>query len=88
MIRTASLALFSTMFAATLAFSAPAAQPPLRVGIVGLVHGHVHGFLGQSLHSPEIEIVGVTEPDAGLDELMRFVPGPDLPTGGRSRRPP
>ena len=66
MIRIASLALFSTLFAATLAFSAPAAQPPLRVGIVGLVHGHVHGFLGQSLHSPEIEIVGVAEPDPRL----------------------
>jgi predicted dehydrogenase len=66
MIRTASLALFSALFAATLVFSAPAAQPPLRVGIVGLVHGHVHGFLGQSLHSPEIEIVGVAEPDPRL----------------------
>jgi predicted dehydrogenase len=42
------------------------AHPPLRVGIVGLVHGHVHGFLGQSLHSPEIEIVGVVEPDSRL----------------------
>jgi predicted dehydrogenase len=66
MIRIASLALFSTLSAATLAFSARAAQPPLRVGIVGLVHGHVHGFLGQSLHSPEIEIVGVAEPDPRL----------------------
>jgi DNA gyrase subunit A len=25
----------------------------------------------------------VDNPDAGLDELMRFVPGPDLPTGGK-----
>jgi glucose-fructose oxidoreductase len=41
-------------------------HPPLRVGIVGLVHGHVHGFLGQSRHSPEIEIVGVVEPDQQL----------------------
>lgn len=24
------------------------AHPPLRVGIVGLVHGHVHGFREQS----------------------------------------
>ena len=40
--------------------------PPLRVGIVGLVHGHVHGFLQQSLHSPEIKIVGVAEPDKHL----------------------
>jgi len=38
----------------------------LRVGIVGLVHGHVHGFLEQSRHSPEIEIVGVAEPDRQL----------------------
>jgi predicted dehydrogenase len=40
--------------------------PPLRVGIVGLVHGHVHGFLDQSRHSPEIEIVGIAEPDQKL----------------------
>jgi predicted dehydrogenase len=39
---------------------------PLRVGIVGLVHGHVQGFLQQSLHSPEIEIVGIAEPDGQL----------------------
>jgi predicted dehydrogenase len=39
---------------------------PLRVGIVGLVHGHVHGFLQQSLHSSEIEIVAVVEPDKQL----------------------
>lgn len=41
-------------------------SPPLRVAIVGLVHGHVHGFLEQSRHSPEIEIVAVAEPDERL----------------------
>jgi predicted dehydrogenase len=46
--------------------AAAAAQVPLRVGIVGLVHGHVHGFLDQSRRSPEIEIVGVAEPDRQL----------------------
>ncbi len=66
MIRILPPALLSTMFAVTLAFSAPAAGPPLRVGIVGLVHGHVHGFLQQSLHNPEIEIVGVVEPNKQL----------------------
>ncbi|MGD0569092.1 MAG: Gfo/Idh/MocA family oxidoreductase [Candidatus Sulfotelmatobacter sp.] len=39
---------------------------PLRVAIVGLVHGHVQGFLQQSLHNPEIEIVGIAEPDGQL----------------------
>ena len=41
-------------------------SPPLRVGIVGLVHGHVHGFLEQSRHSPQIEIVGISDPDRQL----------------------
>ncbi len=39
---------------------------PLRVGIVGLVHGHVHGFLDTFQHSPEIQILGVTDPDRQL----------------------
>jgi predicted dehydrogenase len=39
---------------------------PLRVGIVGLVHGHVQGFFDHSLHNPEIEIVGIAEPDQSL----------------------
>jgi predicted dehydrogenase len=39
---------------------------PLRVGIVGLVHGHVQGFLQQSLHNPEIEIVGIAEANSEL----------------------
>src|SRR6202162_1009560 len=65
MIRIASAVLFSILLG-QLAFPATPAQSPLRVGIVGLVHGHVHGFLDQSRHSPEIEIVGVAEPDAGL----------------------
>ena len=44
----------------------PQSHPPLRVAIVGLVHGHVHGFLAQYQRSPEIEIVAVVEPDAQL----------------------
>jgi len=68
MSRITTLGLFSTLLA-TLSFgqASPSQMPvPLRVGIVGLVHGHVHGFLDQSRHSPEIEIVGVAEPDQRL----------------------
>src|SRR5580692_5538391 len=47
--------------------SAPSkSRIPLRVGIVGLVHGHVQGFFENSLHSPEIEIVGIAESDASV----------------------
>lgn len=64
--RIAHLFFLPLLLAATLSFATSPDHPPLRVGIVGLVHGHVHGFLGQSLHSPEIEIVGVAEPDPQL----------------------
>ncbi|MGB8063362.1 MAG: Gfo/Idh/MocA family oxidoreductase [Candidatus Sulfotelmatobacter sp.] len=59
-----TFALASTLTFST--FSDAQTQPPLRVGIVGLVHGHVHGFLERFRHSPEIEIVGVAEPDRQL----------------------
>lgn len=36
---------------------------PLRVGIAGLVHGHVEGFFSHALDRPEIQIVGIAEPD-------------------------
>ncbi len=39
---------------------------PLRVAIAGLVHGHVGGFLQTNLHRPDIQIVGLADPDAKL----------------------
>lgn len=51
-----------------------ASAAPLRVGIAGLAHGHVGGFLnggalvpaGGALHRNDIEIVGITDPDRTL----------------------
>jgi len=42
------------------------AQAPLRVAIVGLVHGHVSGFLGPALQRTDIQIVGIADPDPAL----------------------
>jgi predicted dehydrogenase len=39
---------------------------PLKVVIIGLVHGHVDGFLQQSLHRPDIQIVGIAESNQQL----------------------
>ena len=39
---------------------------PLRLGIAGLVHGHVLGFFQTYLHSPLIQIVGIAEADEDL----------------------
>jgi predicted dehydrogenase len=66
MMRNTALAFLSILFAVSVSLGQAQPESPLRVGIVGLVHGHVHGFLGQFRHSPEIEIVGIAEPDARL----------------------
>lgn len=46
--------------------SAQSNPEPLRVAIVGLVHGHVEGFLGSALKRNDIQIVGIAEPDQQL----------------------
>ena len=63
------------LFAVTLGFCTQTKMwaAPL-VGIAGLVHGHVSGFLhggalvpaGGALHRTDIEIVGITDPDRKL----------------------
>ncbi len=62
------LLLCSLLACSLLAPAAHAAQtpPPLRVAIVGLVHGHVGGWFDQLSEHPEIQLVGVSEPDAAL----------------------
>ncbi|XVV10675.1 DNA topoisomerase IV subunit A [Actinoplanes sp. CA-131856] len=63
----------------------PAAFPNLLVnGTSGIAVGMATNMIPHNLG----EVVGaarhlITHPDADLDELMRFVPGPDLPTGGQ-----
>ncbi|MGA2739833.1 MAG: Gfo/Idh/MocA family oxidoreductase [Bryobacteraceae bacterium] len=42
------------------------AEPPLRLCIVGLVHGHVDGFLRAASQRKEVEIAGVFDPDMAL----------------------
>ena len=44
-----------------------AQQPkPIRVAIVGLVHGHVKGFLGALPNNPSATLVAIVEPDKAL----------------------
>jgi predicted dehydrogenase len=39
---------------------------PIRVAIAGMAHGHVEGFFQHALHRPDIQIVGIAEPDQQL----------------------
>jgi DNA gyrase subunit A len=63
----------------------PAAIPNLIVnGASGIAVGMATNIAPHNL----VEVVQalrhlITHPTAGLDDLMRFVPGPDLPTGGK-----
>lgn len=42
------------------------ANKPIRVVIVGLVHGHVQGFLAALPKNPAAQLVGIVEPDTTL----------------------
>jgi len=44
----------------------PAAAPPLRLAIAGLIHGHVSGFLRAAQARSDVQIVAVFDPDAAL----------------------
>jgi DNA gyrase subunit A len=63
----------------------PAAFPNLLVnGASGIAVGMATNMPPHNL----VEVIGasrhlIAHPDATLDDLMRFVPGPDLPTGGK-----
>ncbi|GAA4405846.1 DNA topoisomerase IV subunit A [Fodinibacter luteus] len=63
----------------------PAAYPNLLVnGASGIAVGMATNMAPHNL----VEVVGaarhlIAHPDCSLDDLMRFVPGPDLPGGGR-----
>lgn len=51
------------------AVCAPAStSSPFRIGVVGLVHGHVAGFFNSALKRPDVQIAGIAEPDRALFE--------------------
>ncbi len=62
------------LLAASICLAADSSTAALRVGIIGLVHGHVAGFLnggaltpaGGALHRPDIQIAGIVEEDQQL----------------------
>src|ERR1700685_3203543 len=70
------LVLMFTFLAGLSNAAVPAAVPdsPMKIGIVGLVHGHVEAFLkggsltpaGGILNRPDVQVVGIVEPDQKL----------------------
>jgi len=67
--RIALISILSVLLFSAPTFSAAQDAPttqPFRVAIAGLVHGHVAGFFQYSLHRPDIQLVGIAEPDQQL----------------------
>lgn len=54
---------------ATLPIFGHAQEKPLRIGVAGLTHGHVHWILGAAQRG-EVQIVGVAEPNVALTERL------------------
>lgn len=42
------------------------AKPPVRIAIIGLVHDHAYGFIPLTRDRPDVELVGIVEPDREL----------------------
>jgi len=87
---------FATPGARALQQTVPAtsATAPVRVAIVGLVHDHIAGFLGEIPKHPSVELVAVVEPDQALVEkysakfhLRRALFFTDLDTMLRDKKP-
>jgi glucose-fructose oxidoreductase len=57
---------FRSLLPAICILSAAAAEPPVRVAIVGLVHGHVKGLLGALPGSKSAILVAIVEPQDAL----------------------
>lgn len=57
--------LLSLLLTSTLHAQTPN-QTSIRVAIVGLVHGHVQGFLGALPHNQSATLVAIVEPDTAL----------------------
>lgn len=51
--------------------------PPVKIGVVGLVHTHVHGILGRQ-NRGDIEIVGIAEPNIELAQRYSKQHGFDI----------
>jgi len=61
--------------------AASAAEPPFRIAIAGLVHGHVSGFLKAAKSRPDVQIAGLFDPDPAL--LAKYGAAFGVPPAGR-----
>ncbi len=54
------------LLTALLPIASAQTTPPLRLAVAGLVHGHVDGFFRAAKNRPDVQIVGIYDPDTAL----------------------
>src|SRR5580704_17096290 len=59
-------AILLALFAAVTVTASAQSPDRIRVAVVGLEHDHVRGLFGNLASHPNVELVGISEPDAGL----------------------
>jgi predicted dehydrogenase len=71
------------MIACTLTFPlcGIAQEPPLRIAIAGLAHGHVSGFLNAAVKRPDARIIAIFDPDQAL--VAGYAKRYDIPAEGQ-----
>src|SRR5205085_2833788 len=65
------VAFVAALMLAVPSFADEMARAPVRLAIVGLVHGHVRGFLDRLRDRADVALVGIADPDADLRESYR-----------------
>jgi predicted dehydrogenase len=55
------------------------AQAPIRIAVVGMVHVHVSNFFKSLPSHPEVQLVGVSEPDPAV--RAKYIKSTKLPSG-------
>jgi predicted dehydrogenase len=60
--------LFSLLSLFCVQFACSQSAKPVRIGIAGLSHDHIHGLLNKHKERTDIQIVGIAEADKGLVE--------------------
>jgi len=69
MTRLAALTLACLAIASpAMAQAAPASPRPIRLAVAGLVHGHVQRFIKLAASRPDVQLVGIADPDQALRE--------------------
>ena len=60
------IAVLTVVLVGLMSSAVGAAEAPVRFAMVGLTHDHAHGFIPGAISRPDIQLVGILEPNQAL----------------------